>query len=35
MKVAVDWKLGESLQKGDSVELTRVRGALGQARVAR
>jgi hypothetical protein len=33
MTVAVDWKLGESLRTGDAVEVTRVRGALGQARV--
>jgi len=33
MKVGVDWKLGESLRKGDAVEVTRVLGALGQARV--
>jgi hypothetical protein len=33
MKVAVDWKLGESLQKGDAVGVTRVLGVLGQARV--
>jgi hypothetical protein len=33
MKVAVDWKLGESLRKGDAVEVTLVRGALGKARV--